>query len=324
MTEVTEDFVKGVLGLMPIFQPDAYDAMQMGQKGEVQLAYYTSAETAMKIIRGKQLWMRDVRCMNDHSEISASYERVRESESTRRFADAIEKIKPSIAEKIAKTVQALRPSLQEVYVGCLTRHWPDEHKYGRLSMWRAYSGSHAGAALLLRVPFDPNFVRAQNLKIMASPVLYHDQHRFDDHMARLTENVRAHRAQLQAASDFEVLVGAASALLMLSVASKNRGFEEEEEWRLAYVPSLGKSTVLRCEVETIDGIPQRVQKLDLVSRPELALPIDIPHLVEGVIIGPCGYPTVIKDAFAHALKENGIADPEARIEVSQIPLRAKP
>ena len=139
-----------LIALRQIFQPRVAKEHDRVIKEQVRFAYYTSADTALNIIRSKTIWMRDAQCMNDYSEVALGYNRVRES--SKAFISALDGCSPGLAEKVLATLEGLSSHLQEVYICCLSEHLTSEDRYGRLSMWRAYSGDAAGAALVMRLP----------------------------------------------------------------------------------------------------------------------------------------------------------------------------
>jgi hypothetical protein len=101
---------------------------------------------------------------------------------------------------------------------------------------------------------------------------------------------------------------------------KHEGFREEREWRIIYSPTRRPSVHITHSIEVIDGVPQLIQKIPLRGAPpdDLAL-IDIPHLIERVIIGPTQFGAPMFEAFYAALKQAGVQNPN--IVVSGIPIR---
>jgi hypothetical protein len=106
------------------------------------------------------------------------------------------------------------------------------------------------------------------------------------------------------------------------LCTKHVGFHEEREWRVIYCPTYEKSEHIRTEIETIGGIPQPVCKVPLKDLPdENLLGIEIPSLVDRIIIGPSQYPWAARDAFIAILEEAGIKEAYKRVVISDIPLR---
>ena len=68
--------------------------------------------------------------------------------------------------------------------------------------------------------------------------------------------------------------------------------------------------------------PQKVLKLKLENVPEQGLlGLDIPELLDSILIGPCEFPLMIYQAFVQLLEQAGVPDARERIITSDIPLR---
>ena len=70
-------------------------------KNNRQLAHYTTADTAMKIIKGKSLWLRNAGVMNDYSEIAYGknvLEPVIKSELGVRLFDVLDSLRDGASE----------------------------------------------------------------------------------------------------------------------------------------------------------------------------------------------------------------------------------
>jgi hypothetical protein len=75
-------------------------------------------------------------------------------------------------------------------------------------------------------------------------------------------------------------------------------------------------------VEIVRGTPQKVLKIDLQNHPDQGLVgLSLPELLNSIIIGPCEFPQAILGAFRQLLVEAGVAEPDSKIVVSDIPLR---
>jgi hypothetical protein len=49
--------------------------------------------------------------------------------------------------------------------------------------------------------------------------------------------------------------------------------------------------------------------------------MEIPEIIDRIIIGPCQFPHAIYTAFHHLLKEAKVEHPEDMLVISEIPLR---
>ena len=110
--------------------------------------------------------------------------------------------------------------------------------------------------------------------------------------------------------------------MFAAACAKHPGFAEEQEWRLVYLPRMGESSVLEKSVDVIQGVPQTVYRIPLKDRPEDGLVgIEIPRLLERVIIGPSNFPWPLYEAFVAELKDAGVENADRKVVISDILLR---
>jgi hypothetical protein len=106
------------------------------------------------------------------------------------------------------------------------------------------------------------------------------------------------------------------------VLNKHQGFAAEREWRIVHNPHMYPASTLPRSIEVCHNQPQIVYKLPLESRPEAGITgLDLRECLEAIIIGPCENPRAVQDAFAELLAAAGVPEPEAKIRVSDIPIR---
>ena len=111
-------------------------------------------------------------------------------------------------------------------------------------------------------------------------------------------------------------------LVMAALSLKHKGFSEEREWRMIFLPDALPSEHVERSVEVIAGVPQTVYKIPLENKPGQDIcGVSIPDLIDQVIIGPSALPAAIFNAFSSILKGAGIGDPDSRLTISDIPLR---
>lgn len=111
-------------------------------------------------------------------------------------------------------------------------------------------------------------------------------------------------------------------LIHFSTCLKHPAFGEEREWRLVHLPKLFPSDHLRSDIETINGMAQRVFKLRFDDA--LALGIKdaaLPELIDRIIIGPTDEPLVVWDAIVDVLSSHDVPDAESKVVMSHVPLR---
>ena len=103
---------------------------------------------------------------------------------------------------------------------------------------------------------------------------------------------------------------------------KHPGFHEEKEWRVIHSPTQEPSERVLCHTEVIGGVPQPVYKIPLRNFPDEGLEgVEVPELLDRIIIGPTEYPWAVYQAFKQVLTAAGVPDAGKKIIVSDIPLR---
>lgn len=308
-----------------LLAPDMYQRVGKLQAGETVLVHYTSAENAVKIIRNHEFWLRNVRCMNDYSEVQhgisliLSVFHAEESKRRDRLLDICNRIAPGAAEAAIKLFDQWKGELPAgAFIGCLSEHDPAD-LLGRLSMWRAYA-SGAGVALVMNN--TPFVAESDELKAYSLPVLYLSDVEFGAALDAALDNVEGNLAafgHLDAETIRNIVFWW---LIFLSVSLKHPAFKEEQEWRVIYLPILDRSPVIQEAIEAVRGIPQLVQKIPLKDDKNVGLHgADVPSLLRFLIIGPSEFPLVIRDALIAALREAEVQQPEDKVLISWIPLR---
>lgn len=312
--------------LFSVLAPGLLEQAKVLENGEAKLVHYTSAENALNIIRSERFWLRNVRCMNDYSEVQHGIQLLlkvfNENDEARikRIIEIFDGISPGAAGEAIKAFNAWIPSLpNDTYIGCLSLFRPDD-AYGRLSMWRAYASGTGGVALVMNS--TPFLAETDNLKAYSLPVAYLSDQQFSDGIDRCLEVLAQVVPTISVLTSEKIRDTVFWWFLCLSVSMKHPAFMEEQEWRIIYIPSMDKSPVIEESVECVSGVPQIVQKIPLIDDPENGLiQADIPNLLNRVLIGPSQYPIVLRDAFAAAIEAKGVTDAQQRITNSFIPLR---
>jgi hypothetical protein len=96
--------------LSNIFEPYWIDRRESIVNSKGRFVHYTSADSAIKIIQTKSIWMRNARCMNDYNEISHGYTLLgklfREQGTRKTFVDTIDGFKKGTVEEVFKNFDA--------------------------------------------------------------------------------------------------------------------------------------------------------------------------------------------------------------------------
>lgn len=207
----------------------------------------------------------------------------------------------------------------DTYLACVSEHDDAEDTFGRLSMWRAYREATGVALVINNAPF----LRLSNaLKAYASPVAYLTAKGFEKELGTVAGALESNSEFLRAQCRQVIIGYVFNAFKFAVLCTKHPGFQEEKEWRVVYSPTLENSDRLVREIQVIGGTPQPIYKIPLQNVPEEGLVgIEIPELIDRIIIGPTQYPAAVREAFEHLLSEAGVDGPANRIFVSDIPLR---
>jgi hypothetical protein len=313
------------LNLNELFFPHYTAQQQLYKKTGYPFAYYTNADTALKIIRSHSIWMRKPSMMNDYSEVEHGFiclNAVLNTEVGMEFREAIDMIHAGLSTQ----VDALYPNVMSTirattFIACFTKHNPLEDNYGRLSMWRAY-GRNNGIAFIFKPELFFNNLNSTTVGVTNSPVAYLSPVEIAGYLKEITTNIKSNISELKAFSpeslrDWILLVYA-----MAIICNKHAGFKEEEEWRaITYAPL--ESILLEKTVQVISGTPQAIKSFHFVDKPESGLTgLNFKDLLKRIIIGPCEHPEATKEALALELRDNlGIVNPQDIIQISNIPLR---
>lgn len=324
--QVTIDPQSAVELLFSILSPDLTTEAAKLASGEYQLVHYTSAENALNILKSDQFWLRNVRCMNDYSEIQHGIELLlrvfNENDDARinRLISIFDQAAEGAAKAAIDAFNSWIPSLPDnTFIGCLSLFDPLD-SYGRLSMWRAYSSNRAGVALVMNN--QPFLAETDSLKAYSLPVAYVSDQEFADGIDRCLSALEQNIPTIKTLNAETVNNTIFWWLLCLAVGLKHPAFVEEREWRVIYIPSMDRSPVIEEAVESVGGLPQVVQKIPLKDEPQNGLHgADIPQLINKILIGPTEFPLVLRDAFVTALSNKNVPDAEQKVAISFIPLR---
>lgn len=305
------------------FLPYAAEATDRVQANGCRFAYYTTASTALQVIRGRQIWMRSTMVMNDFTEVehglhcvTAAYK----SEAGERLKGVLEEEFGGISSELESLFNGWIPGFRlDTFVACFSEHLKDEDRHGRLSMWRAYGGD-AGVALVVNggVFFRPS----DALAAYSSPVSYLDESSLTEELDAVASSLAKNKNLLRNLGRQGTKDAIFHMLRFAALCTKHPAFAEEREWRVVASPSMEFSPLLPVELETIGGIPQRVLKINLADHADKGLTgLEPKDLIERVLIGPCEHAEVIGQAILQALKLAGVPDPERKIVYTGIPLR---
>lgn len=315
--EVNEKF-------LDIFYPELKKRQKVILKENRRFVHYTSAESAKSILSQKKFWLRPTSCMNDFSEVEHGlhciHSAYNNSGSGLSFRDAIEKVRPGIAAQVESQFNSIQNFVRyDSYIACFSEHDDLEDELGRLSMWRAYCG-RSGVALILNS--QGFFGDSDAFKSHMLPVSYRDDKDFLQFMYQVANNILGAANFLSQIPTNMLVSLIVNFLRFTAVTTKHPAFREEREWRVLHCPAVWPSPHLGLDVEVVNGIPQQVFKVPLVDNPTIGVTgIEIPKLIDRIIVGPTQFSIPICKALANLLQQAGDPNPIPKIVISNVPLR---
>jgi DUF2971 family protein len=308
--------------LYKIFFPYASRRIAEATTSNRRLVYYTSADTAVSVIRNREVWMRKSSLMNDYREIEHGFDCLNAAykKSHARMQAILDGMFPGLCARLEEKFNGWLPHFRsDTYIACASEHDDSEDKFGRLSMWRAYGGTTGVAIVLNGGPF---FRPSDALKAYSSPIAYEDANGFEREFAAMIGSVEENADFLKSVGEEIIISNLFMAFRYSILSTKHSGFHEEREWRVIYSPSFQKSERLSTTIVSIDGTPQSICKIPLRDVPEEGLfGLELPELIDRVIIGPTKFPVGIYDALVTVLTDAGVKNAARKVIVSDIPLR---
>lgn len=210
------------------------------------------------------------------------------------------------------------------YISCISEHQNSHENYGKLgklSMWRAYAPRNGVAIVLNPQPF---LGESDPFGLFSVPVQYSSDEKFLIDFGHWVENiVQLGDEPFQNAESSNYFTHILRfSLQTMVVSTKHPIFCEEEEWRIiGWQEHIRRDRIIEA-VETVNGIPQLVYKVPLKNYPvEDFFGTDVREFIQKIIVGPSDFPYEIATALIREMANATFASPNARVEVSNIPLR---
>lgn len=316
---------KNIDKLNRLLMPYMFKKVDEARNNRTRLCHYTSAESGIHMLRNKEVWLRNARVMNDFSEVQHGHKCLAEAWHDHAVGGRLRALLNEIEKDLDKTFESkfdsfLNAQFNDSYLISLSEHHGGaEDSYGRLSMWRAYGGdTNVAFVFNNRVFFTPS----DALQAYTTPVWYGAIEPFKAEFKKLVENLEIEKAFIEKLSREWLIDSLVDVFHFAVLSTKHPGFEEEREWRIIYSPTKRASEKIVSKIEIVGGLPQRVYKIPLKNYPDEGFTgAELPELIDRIIIGPTDFPWPIRDAFVEVLGNAGVAEPEKKIIVSDIPLR---
>lgn len=276
------------------FQYDLENRNLLVNNADIDLAYYTSLEVLHYILTDGKIWLRNINCMNDYTEVLWSKNLIFNSIGTfgrlEKLASFFKIFDADIdwKDRLNKLIVDMPISMMyNAYITSFTvqRKMND---YGRLSMWRGY-GRHVGGLLV----FDKNKILQRDIEgIWLSKVGYFNQKKFDEQIDKIIFTFqkdidKLRERKISAENIWDVFQ---RAIIFSLISVKHPGFEEEKEWRLICFNNMSHdSNYISSETKVVNGIPQKIFMLNIKKI--------LPDILQKVIVGPTQYKITIRDAI---------------------------
>lgn len=322
MTQTLGGMSAEELKILEVFHPYAYKKTAEAFFSQSRFVHYTSADTAMRIIQGEEVWMRKSTCMNDFSELNyglnclvAAYDKNKD-----RFHRIFDGVFPGISKKVEDRFNSWVPIFSnDTYISCISEHDVKEDRTGRLSMWRAYGGA-AGVAIVLNGA--PLINPTDALNAYTSPVAYLSNDQFNAEFEFFLDGVERNTDLMKHQGEEATIGRVFEVFRMAMLCTKHPGFAEEREWRIIYSPTFLASKRIKPDIQSIGGVPQKLYKIPLKNEPsENLVGIEIAEIVSSIIVGPTQFPREIGEALVDLLTNKGMQDAATKVVISDIPLR---
>jgi hypothetical protein len=281
------------------------------------LYHYTDVNGLMSILTKHDLWATNVFFMNDESEIRHSFDKVNAMLTNTELPMSLVGTPHTVADRVIKTITNNFAQYVNLYAVCFCESGD------LLSQWRAY-GANGGYA----IGFDASQLRKLTSRRFALIKVSYDEEEQDLALAKLIRkwrdcftddagNVHYSNSTLRA---LELMF--AEIISMVGLGFKNKGFSEEEEWRLVYRKSeivLDDGINFPIDFRARNGNPVPYARISF-NRDESAN--DFRKPIQYVVMGRRNYSVVTGFALVKFLLSLGGWHQDIGIRQSAIPLRA--
>ncbi len=313
-----------MIELREIFLPTQRSREIALRNRDCNFAYYTTASTALKIIKNKEIWLRKALVVNDYSEIKYGFDLLFEaldSPGGLEFKNSLESLAPNLFESTKKKFEDWYPLVGiSTFICCLSEHGSSEDDNGRLSMWRAYGD------IALVVNKERFMSTSMNIGVYSLLVNYWTKSECEDELSKVADQITKNSKFLKSKGENFIELGLYNLFLHFTIGTKHPGFTEEQELRVYSDPSYGAiSKKIVRDIVDIDGVLQEVLKLPLIDDPQNGfIKLDIPNLLYKLIVGPTQYPVTVHNAFTSMLIDSGCDEESLSniISLSNIPVRS--
>ncbi len=290
------------------------------------LAHYTSVQSLEGIIKNNEIWFSNPLFMNDLEELRYGLlmgqklflddKDIFEACGTRkRFLILEEQFNHYIS--YFEDEHAFN-----IYAFCLSEHDPTDND-GLLSMWRGYGAQGNGVSII----FDFSKLEVQeNTPLICSKVSYASREERENWISSKFSEFATILRQSELL-DEELHVAAkylVERLIIFSLFAKHKGFKEEKEWRVVYIPGLDVNNLLHPMFSYFISSKGIEPKLKLKLEPVdglISSDVTLDNLVSKIILGPANSSVLSQKSVIRMLEKIGRGDMANRVIPSTIPFR---
>lgn len=311
------DMLNDVELLKQILYSDFENRRKEFQKGFFNLAHYTHSKTAINIIRNGQIWLGDIRYMNDYSEISNGIglfnDVVKNTEEGKYLKTVFSRISPEILEKLMEGLNKYENIFLNTYAFCLTEFRDSDKTFGKLSMWRAYANED-GVALVFNNKIMQDIAGIDFIKMF-----YYDKNDLKQECAKIANELEKNYEYISRIYVRDIVNVLAEKIGYVFLSLKHKAFIEEKEWRVLYNPNfIRPNCSLELGLETCFKEPRFVYKFNFEGAG-----LKINDILDKVLVGPSNNSEQLREIFIKVLNDKGVINAEEKVICTHIPLRGK-
>lgn len=294
------------------------------------LAYYTSAATGFQILENGEIWLRNVRLMNDAQEIrhalDAIYHAFDGKPGDDRM-DAIKRASPPFFEALRGFFDGPADHIiNATYAISFSLHCATRNAEGRLSMWRGY-----GADCPVAFIFGTDSVEQQGgtLPVYSGAIRYMHQSRLIDELDHLILQLDANAEELRSLGENGVRAVVGAYVAAAACLTKHPAFREEREYRLFHIegmPPLVPALQNRLDIvpKVVSGRPQKVLTLKFSDYSDFGLgDYALERCLKAIIVGPMEGKEQVREAFISSLSRRMGDRAHDMVRIAPIPYRAR-
>jgi hypothetical protein len=290
------------------------------------LAHYTSLDAVEKIVQSGEVWLSNPLFMNDLEEVRFGILQgiplLKDCQELRTALGTDARNAKFLSDIEFNFRRFENEHAFDTYVFCVSEFAPNDDE-GRLSMWRGYGRGGRGAAIVFDV--------SKLILLHASPLIlarveYGTTEQRIQQIRDMCLRIAKVVSENNIPDDKQYLIAEAAfeRLKVFALFTKHRGFEEEREWRLVYMPDRDPNNLLKSMFHYTNGARGVEPKLRLKVQ---ALPGAIPDgvslesLTKKIVLGPTHSSVLALRSVRRMFELMNKPEFAAKVVASGIPLR---